>query len=139
MDLCLGQFLLRQIEPCNCPFHISLGNGKAGDDVIELLFRDQFLPVQGVLALMFQFCIGQGRLRLLQNGRRLLNGKLVIGLLDLGNDLTGGYGRSFVDVDRLEDSVQFGTDIDRLVGIEGPDRLHERPERSDSPPSRPGR
>ncbi len=130
MDLRLGQFLLRQIESGHCPFHIPLGNGKTRNDIIKLLLRDQFLPVEGLLSLMLLFRVGQGRLRLLQNGRRLLKGKLVIGLLDIGDDLTGGYGRSFVDVDRLEDPVQFGTDIDNFVGIEGPDRLHERPERS---------
>ena len=130
MDLRLGQFLLRQIESRHCPLHIPLGNGKTRDDIIKLLLRDQFLPVEGLLALMLLFRVGQGRLRLLHDGRRLLNGKPVIGLLDLGNDLTAGYGRSFVDVDRLEDSVQFGTDIDHFVRIEGPDRLHKRPERT---------
>ena len=128
IDLRLGQFLLRQIESGLRPFHIPLGKGKTRDDIVELLLRDQFLPVEGLLALMLLFRVGQGRLRLLQDGRRLLHGKPVIGLLDLGDELTAGHGRSFVDTDRLEDSVQLGTDVDHLVGIEGPDRLHKRPE-----------
>jgi hypothetical protein len=113
----------------------SWATGKTRNDIIKLLLRDQFLPVEGLLSQMFLFCVGQGRFRLLQYGRRLPDGKPVIGLLDIGNDLTGGYGRSFVDVDRPEDSVQFGTDIDNFVRIEVP--IDSRAATDDSPPSDP--
>jgi hypothetical protein len=90
-DLRLGQFLNRQIPSRHSPFHIPPGNGNTGDDIVKLLFGDQFLFVKGLLALMLLLHVGQGRLRLPQYGRRLLTGKLVVRLLDLGNDLTVGH------------------------------------------------
>jgi len=79
---------------------------------------------------MFRSDIGVGRLRLLQNGLRLIHGKPVIGILDFGNEPATGYRGPLFDADRLEDAVQLGTDGDRVVRIEGADRIDKGPELS---------